>query len=65
MRFGDYIRAKGFTARSLSEAAGVNVRSLENYTTGRLPLKNMTLTFAGKLAKALKFHAEDLLQFDD
>ena len=65
MTFGEYIRGKGFTANSLAQSAGVSRRSVENYTTGRRAIKNMTLELAGKIAKALDLHAEDLLKFDD
>ena len=65
MTFGEYIRGKGFTAKSFAQIAGVSNRSVENYTTGRRSIKNMTLELAGKIAKALDLHAEDLLQFDD
>lgn len=65
MTFGEYIRGKGFTAKSLAQSARISNRSLENYTTGRRAIKNMTLELAGKIAKALDLHAEDLLRFDD
>ncbi len=65
MRFGEYVRDHGFTAKELAAKAGVSVRSVENYTTGRRAIKNMTLDLASKLAMALDLHAEDLLGLDD
>lgn len=65
MRFGEYVRTHGFTAKELADKAGVSVRNVENYTTGRRSVKNMTLDLAAKLAKALGLHAEDLLGLDD
>lgn len=65
MTFGEYIREKGYTARYLAYKASVSVRSVENYTTGRRPARNMTLELAAKIAKALNMHAEQLLEFDD
>ena len=65
MTFGEYIRNQGYTAKSLAESARVSQRSIENYTTGRRAVKNMTLDLAGKIATVLGLHAEDLLAFDD
>lgn len=65
MTFGEYIRERGYTAKSLAEQAGVNQRNLEHYTTGDRPLKNCTLEVASKIAKALDMRTDDLLDFDD
>lgn len=65
MRFIDLIHSKGFTVHSLAEQAEISPRNVENYTSGRRALKNMTLELAAKIAKPLEIHAEDLLDLDD
>ena len=65
MTFGEYIRGKGYTAQSLAQCAGISRRSLENYTTGRRAIKNMTLGLAVKIATALDIRVDELLNFDE
>ena len=65
MKFNEFIQSKGFTIKSLAAAAGVSDRSLEQYSSGRYPLKNSRLWFAVKVAKALDTTAEYLLSLDD
>ena len=65
MKFNEFIQSKGFTIKSLAEAAGVSDRSLEQYSSGRYPLKNARLRFAVKIAKSLDTTAEYLLSLDD
>lgn len=64
MTFGEYIRANGFTAKSLAEKAGVSIRTLECYTTGRFPWGNSRLWFASKVAAALGITTDKLTEFD-
>lgn len=65
MKFGEYMREKGFTAKSLAEKSGLSIRSVERYTTGRLPLKNSRAWFISALASALGTTVEYLLTLDD
>lgn len=65
MKFNELIQSKGFTIKSLAAAAGVSDRSLEQYSSGRYPIKNARLWFAVKVAKALDTTAEYLLELDD
>lgn len=65
MKFNEFIQLKGFTIKSLADAAGVSPRSLEQYSSGRYPLKNARLWFAVKVAKALDTTAEYLYSLDD
>lgn len=57
----EYIQSRGHTVRSLADAAGVSQRSLEQYTTGRYPLKNSRAWMIVALAKALDTTPEQLL----
>lgn len=65
MKFIDYIREKGFTAKSLAEKSGVSVRSLECYTSGRFKWRNARLWFAEAIAESLKISTKKLMEFDD
>ena len=65
MKFNEFIQSKGFTIKSLADAAGVSPRSLEQYSSGRYPIKNARLWFAVKVAKALDTTAEYLYNLDD
>ena len=65
MRFNELIRAKGFTVESLAEKAGVNPRSLEQYSSGRYPLRNARAYFIVAIADALEMHPRDLIALDD
>ena len=64
MTFGEYMREKGFTAKSLAEKSGRSIRSVERYTTGRLPLSNSRAWFIAAIAKALDTTVEYLLSLD-
>lgn len=64
MTFGEFMRAKGHTAKSLAEAVGVNVRTMEGYTTGRFPLKNSKAWLIVALADVLETTPKDLLTLD-
>lgn len=65
MTFLEYIHTKGFTTKSLASAAGVSARSLEQYATGRYPLRNARAWFIVALAKALDTTPEYLLTLDN
>ncbi len=65
MRFGEYARSKGHTAKSLAEAVGVSVRTMEGYTTGRFSLKSARALLVFNVAKVLETSVEHLLSFDD
>lgn len=65
MKFNEFIQSKGFTIKSLAAAAGVSDRSLEQYSSGRYPLKNARFWFAMKVAQALEITAEQLYELDD
>lgn len=65
MTFGEYVRSNGFTAKSLAEKAGVSVRTLECYTTGRLPLKNSRAWLIVAVAEALETTPKYLLTLDE
>lgn len=65
MKFNEFIQSKGFTIKSLAAAAGVSDRSLEQYSSGRYPLKNARFWFAMKIARALEITAEQLYELDD
>lgn len=64
MTFIEYIRSKGFTVKSLAAAAGVSARSLEQYATGRYPLRNARAWFIVAVARALDTTTEYLLTLD-
>ncbi len=65
MRFGEYVRSKGHTAKSLAEAVGISVRTMEGYTTGRFSLKSARALFVLNVAKVLETNVEYLLSLDD
>jgi transcriptional regulator with XRE-family HTH domain len=65
MRFNELIRAKGFTVESLAKKAEVNPRSLEQYSSGRYPLKNARAYFIVAIADALEVHPRDLIALDN
>ena len=65
MTFHEFIRAKGFTVKSIAAAAGVSDRSLEQYATGRYPLRNARAWFIAAIAKALDTTPEYLLTLDE
>lgn len=65
MRFNELIRHKGYTVASLAEKAGVNPRSLEQYSSGRYPLRNARAYFIVAIADALDVHPRDLIALDD
>ncbi len=64
MKFSEFIQQRGFTIRSLSEASGVSARSLEQYSSGRYPLKNARAWVIVAIAKALETTPEYLLTLD-
>lgn len=64
MRFNEYIQAKGYTVKSLADAAGVSARSLEQYSTGRYPLKNARAWFIVAVADALETTPKELIEMD-
>lgn len=64
MTFNEFIRSKGFTVKSLAEAAGVSARSLEQYSSGRYPLRNARAWFIVAIAKPLETTVEYLLALD-
>lgn len=65
MRFNELIWRKGYTVASLAEKAGVNPRSLEQYSSGRYPLRNARAYFIVAIADALDVHPRDLIALDD
>ena len=64
MKFSEFIRQKGFTITSLAKASGVSSRSLEQYSSGRYPLKNARAWMIIAIAKALETTPEYLLTLD-
>lgn len=64
MKFSEFIRQRGFTIRSLAEASGVSARTLEQYSSGRYPLKNARAWVIVAIAKALETTPEHLLTLD-
>lgn len=64
MTFIEYIHLKGHTVKSLAETAGISVRSLEKYSSGRYPLRNARAWMIVALAKALDSTPECLLTLD-
>lgn len=65
MRFLEYITTKGFTVKSLAEKAGVNQRTLEQYSTGIYPLRYALAWFIVAIAEALDTTPKELLSLDD
>lgn len=65
MKFNELIKSKGFTVASLADKAGVSARSLEQYSSGRYPLKNSRAHFIVAVADALGMHPKELLKLDD
>lgn len=63
--FSDYIYRRGYTAKSLAEAVGISVRTMEGYTTGRFSLKQARALLVWNIAGALGTTVEYLLSFDD
>lgn len=62
--FSDYIYKRGYTIKSLSAAAGVSTHSLEQYTSGRYPLKNARAWLIVALADALGTTEKELISLD-
>lgn len=65
MTFGELIRGKGHTAKSLAEAVGTSARTMEGYTTGRFSLKSARALLVYNVAKVLETTVEDLINLDD
>lgn len=65
MKFDEYLRSKGFTVRSLAKKAGVSHRTLEQYSSGRYPLKNARAWLIVALADALETTPKELISLDD
>lgn len=65
MNFDEYLRSKGFTVRSLAKKAGVSHRTLEQYSSGRYPLKNARAWLIVALADALDATPKELISLDD
>lgn len=65
MKFGEYIRTKGYTAKSLAEKVGISIRTMEGYTTGRFPLKTSRAWLIVALADALETTPKELILMDD
>lgn len=65
MKFGEYVRSKGHTAKSLAEAVGISVRTMEGYTTGRFSLKSARAMFVYNVARALETSVENIMNLDD
>lgn len=65
MDFQSFIHDKGFSSvRALADAAGVNARSLEQYSTGRCLWANARAAMIVPVADALGVHPRELLEFD-
>ena len=64
MQFGELVKAKGYTLRTLSAAAGVSYRSLEQYSSGRYPWRNARAYLIVPVADALGVHPRDLMALD-
>lgn len=60
----EYIQSKGHTIKSIAAEAGVSSRSLEQYASGRYPLRNSRAWLIVALAKALDTTPEHLLTLD-
>lgn len=58
------IKSQGYTVKTLAAAANVSPRSLEEYTTGRKPLRNARAWMIVALAKALDTTPEYLLTLE-
>ena len=65
MRFGEYVRLKGYTAKSLADTVGISIRTMEGYTTGRFSLKQARSLLVLNIAKSLGTTVEYLLSLDD
>ena len=65
MKFNEYIQSKGFTIKSLADAAGVSSRTLEQYSSGRYPLKNARAWFIVAIADVLETTPKFLLSLED
>ena len=65
MKFNEYIQSKGFTIKSLADAAGGSSRSLEQYSSGRYPLKNARAWFIVAIADVLETTPKFLLSLED
>jgi transcriptional regulator with XRE-family HTH domain len=65
VRFNELIRDKDYTIESLAKKAGVNPRSLEQYSSGRYSLRNARAYIIVAIADALKMHPRDLIALDD
>lgn len=65
MKFGEYVRSKGHTAKSLADAAGISIRTMEGYTTGRFPLRNARAWLIVALADVLGTTPKELISMDD
>ncbi len=64
MNFADLLRAKGFTALSLSEKSGVSKRTIEQYTAGYRSLANAHAAIVADLADALGVTVRELVELD-
>lgn len=65
MKFGEYVRSKGHTAKSLAEAVGISIRTMEGYTTGRFSLKQARALLVWNIAGTLGTTVEYILSLDD
>lgn len=65
MDFQTLMHDKGFSSvRALADAAGVNARSLEQYSSGRCLWSNARASMIVPVADALGIHPRDLIAFD-
>ena len=60
----ELIHSRGMTVSDLANVAGVNKRSIEQYSYGRYPLRNARAWMAVELADALGITVRELIELE-
>lgn len=61
MRLREIMTAKGVTIAQLSKLSGVSARTIEQYSSGRYPIKNARAYILLPIAEALNVHPKELM----
>ncbi len=65
MKFGEYIRSKGYTSKRIADEVGISVRTIEAYANGRCSLKKCRAWLIVALADILETTPKELISLDD
>lgn len=63
-KFGRKRREFGITQQELADKAGISVKTLQNYDSGKCPLENASVTTVVTLCKVLHCSIRDITDLD-